>query len=77
FCMNGYFNGCGYTKFVMIQSIVGAFCVRVPVSYFMSKVTPVSLFKIGLATPASSLLQVILCLGYMVYVKKKMKKVTV
>ena len=65
FSMNGYFNGCGETKFVMAQSIIGAFCVRVPVSYFMSKIQPVSLFRIGLATPASSLLQVILCLIYM------------
>ena len=38
------------TRFVMLQGIVSAFCVRVPVSYLMSKVTPVSLFKIGLAT---------------------------
>lgn len=65
FCMNGYFNGCGETRFVMAQSIIGAFCVRVPVSYLMSKIQPVSLFKIGLATPASSLLQVVLCIIYM------------
>jgi len=31
----------------------------------MSKLTPVSLFKVGLATPASSLLQTILCMLYM------------
>jgi len=74
FCMNGYFNGCGNTRFVMAQSIIGAFCVRVPVSYFMSKIQPVSLFKIGLATPASSLLQVILCLFYMHFVAKPKEK---
>lgn len=65
FCYTGYFNGCGYTKFVMFQSILGAFGVRIPVSYFMSKLTPVSLFRVGLATPASSLLQTILCMLYM------------
>ena len=45
FCMVGYFNGCGKTTFVMIQGIIGAFCIRIPVSYLMSKILPVSLFK--------------------------------
>ena len=71
FCYTGYFNGCGYTRFVMTQSILGAFGVRVPVSFFMSKIKPVSLFKVGLATPASSLLQTILCILYMRITDKK------
>ncbi len=74
FCMNGYFNGCGDTKFVMIQSIIGAFCVRVPVSYLMSKVTPISLFRIGLATPAASLLQVAMCVLYMIFAARRKEK---
>ena len=70
FCFIGFYNGLGMTRFVMLQGIVSAFCVRVPVSYFMSKVTPVSLFKIGLATPCSSALQIVMCLVCMAYVKK-------
>ena len=65
FCFTGYFNGCGYTKFVMAQSIIGAFGIRVPFSFFMSKQVPVSLFRVGLATPASSFVQTILCILYM------------
>lgn len=61
FCMIGFFNGCGKTTFVMTQGIIGAFCVRVPVSFFMSRLQPVSLFRIGLATPCSSLVQILLC----------------
>lgn len=61
FCFIGYFNGCSCTTFVMIQGIIGAFCVRLPVSWWMSKRVPVSLFHIGLATPASTLVQIILC----------------
>jgi putative MATE family efflux protein len=71
FVWNGYYNGCGETRFVMVQSVLGAFGVRVPVSYFMAKVRPVSIFKIGLATPASSLLQVILCIVFMGTIMKK------
>lgn len=61
FCFIGFFNGIGLTRFVMIQGIVGAFLVRVPVSFLMSRLEPVSLFKIGLATPCSTVVQIILC----------------
>ena len=64
FCIMGYFNGCGKTAFVMIQGIVGAFCVRIPVSWLMSRAQPVSLFAVGLATPASTAVQLLLCAGY-------------
>ena len=74
FCMVGYFNGCGKTTFVMIQGVIGAFCVRIPVSYLMSKIQPVSLFKVGLATPASTLVQIILCVSFFVLLSKKSPK---
>ena len=48
----------------MLQGIIGAFGVRVPVSFFMSKRSPVSLFHIGLATPCSSVVQILLCGAY-------------
>lgn len=51
FCFIGYFNGRGNTAFVMAQGIVGAFLVRIPVSLLMSRMEPVSLFRVGLATP--------------------------
>lgn len=64
FCFIGYYNGIGKTRFVMLQGVISAFCVRVPVSFLMSRQVPVSLFHIGLATPASSALQIVLCLLY-------------
>lgn len=72
FCYTGFYNGVGQTKFVMLQGIIGAFCVRVPVSYFMSRQPEPSLFKIGLATPFSSIVQLILCLGFMIIWTKKL-----
>ena len=62
FCFIGFFNGLGMTRFVMVQGIIGAFLVRVPVAFLMSKEIPVSMFHIGLATPCSTILQVVLCL---------------
>lgn len=48
----------------MVQGIVGAFLVRIPVSLFMNCLEPVSLFRVGLATPCSALVQIALFLGY-------------
>ena len=62
FCFIGFFNGLGMTRFVMIQGIVGAFLIRIPVAFFMSRQVPVSMFHIGLATPCSTIVQVVLCL---------------
>ena len=71
FCYTGYYNGIGRTTFVMAQGIVGALGVRVPVSYLMSLRPDATLFQIGLATPASSIVQLVLCFGYMLWLKRK------
>ena len=71
FCFAGYFNGCGLTFFVMVEGIVGAFCVRIPVSFLISRMAGASLFHIGLATPASTIVQIIFCVVYFAYRKKK------
>ena len=68
------YNGIGQTKFVMLQGIAGAFGVRVPVSYLMSIRPDTSLFKIGLATPMSSVVQLLLCLGFMVILNRRARK---
>lgn len=67
FCYIGYYNGCGNTFFVMLQGIIGAFGVRIPVAFFMSRLPDTTLFHIGLATPISSVCQIILCVCFMAY----------
>lgn len=74
FCFIGFFNGMEYTRFVMIQGIAGAFLVRIPVSYFMSKQDPVSLFHIGLATPCSTIIQITMCFICLMVLKKGLNK---
>lgn len=69
FCFVGFFNGSGRTLFVMTQGIV----VRIPVAFLTSRRAGVTLFQIGLATPVSSLIQIILCLGYFSMFHKKMR----
>lgn len=74
FCFIGFYNGIGRTGFVMLQGICGAFLVRVPLSFLFSKVEPVSLFRIGLATPSSTIVQIALCLGFLLIVRKKLRQ---
>ena len=71
FCFIGFFNGMECTRFVMIQGIVGAFLVRVPVSFLMSRRQPVSLFHIALVTPCSTVLQILMCVLFMFYMRRR------
>ncbi|MDT3843751.1 MAG: MATE family efflux transporter [Bacillota bacterium] len=73
FCFIGFYNGMGFTTFVMAQGILGAFAVRVPVSFLMSRMMPGSLFHIGLATPCSTVLQIVLCFGGLIYISRTKK----
>ncbi len=61
FCFIGYFNGLQKTTFVMAQGIAGAFLVRIPVAFFMQHIGNGSLFLIGLATPCSTVVQIMMC----------------
>ena len=74
FCFMGYFNGLGLTRFVMLQGIAGAFLVRIPVAFLMSREVPASMFHIGLATPCSTVLQVLLCLWRYRLAQRRMRK---
>ena len=71
FCFSGYFNGCGRTTFVMLQGIIGAFCVRIPVAFLVSRIPDVSVFFIGLATPCSTIVQIALCVIYFLKTEKR------
>ncbi len=64
FCMVGYFNGCGETKFTMFQGILAAFLIRIPVSIVMNRITDGNLFCIGLATPSATFVQIIMCVVF-------------
>ena len=58
----------------MIQGIAGAFLVRIPVSFFMSRQPDASLFRIGLATPMSTVLQILLCFAYLCLLQRAERK---
>ena len=74
FCLIGYFNGCGKTVFLMIQGLAGAFCVRIPVAFLVSRMPGATLFHIGLATPASTVVQIAVCLTYFAVLYRREKR---
>lgn len=71
FCFIGFYNGLGTTRFVMAQGIAGAFCVRIPVCFLMSRWEPVTLFHIGLSTPCSTVAQIALCFLWMAWIRNR------
>ena len=74
FCFVGYYNGRGNTIFVMAQGLVGALAVRVPVVYLMSRLENTNLFLIGLGTPAATVVQIVLCVGFWFWLKRKARQ---
>ncbi|HAL74776.1 MAG TPA: MATE family efflux transporter [Clostridiales bacterium] len=66
FPMNGFFNGCGRTRFTMINGLLATVAVRVPLAYLLGAS---GLFGIGFAAPLASLFQILIGLGY--YIRKK------
>ena len=71
-CFFGFYNGCEKTKFVMAQGIIGALCFRMPLSWLVSQMEPVTVFHIGLANPLSSIVQVSICTMYLLLIRKKL-----
>lgn len=77
FSFIGYFNGFGKTTFVMIQAVAGAFLIRIPLALMLSNIENTNLFIIGLATPSSTLLQIIVFVIYYINFQKKLKNETI
>lgn len=74
FCFIGYFNGTGNTMFVMLQGVLSAFCVRLPVSWLISRQSWATLFHIGLATPIATFVSIVLCGFYFAYTLRKQRQ---
>ena len=71
FSMVGYFNGNNKTVWVMIQGLVQTLLVRLPLAYFMSIQHNASLTKIGLAAPVSTIVGIVLNVGFFLYLERK------
>ena len=74
FSMVGYFNGNNKTVWVMVQGLIQTLLVRLPMAYLMSIQPNASLTMIGLAAPTSTLVGVVLNVGFYLYLERAEKK---
>lgn len=74
FSMVGYFNGNNKNIWVMTQGLIQTLLVRLPLAYFMSIQPNASLTKIGLAAPISTMVGVVLNIGFYVYLNRAEQK---
>ena len=57
--------------FIVGYNVLGAIAFRVPLSWLLSRIEPVSIFRIGLANPLASIAQIIMCAAYFLHEKKQ------
>lgn len=73
FSFLGYFNGHAKTVFVMWESLVRAFVVRMPLAYYMSTRPNASLTGVSLAGAFSTAFGVCVCLVYYAVLRKRLR----
>lgn len=71
FAFSGYFCACGKSGISFMHNIIAILLVRVPGSYLMSSMFPETLYPMGLATAAGSLLSALICAAAFVIIQRK------
>ena len=61
FCINSYFSGSGKSVITFAHSMAATFGVRIPMSYLISRYATGTLYYMGLAAPAASVLSIMIC----------------
>ena len=76
FSFSGYFCACGKSGLSFLHNILAIVMVRIPGVYLTSRIFKTTLFPMGLATTAGSLLSVLICViaFYVIHHKKPIKK---
>lgn len=71
FCFSGYFCAYGYSGISFVQNVASIVLLRVPGAYLASKLFPDTLYPMGLAAPAGSLLSAVICVAVFMAWKKR------
>ena len=71
FSFSGYFAACGKSYIGFLHNIISITFVRVPGSYLASKYFIDTLYPMGLAAPAGSLVSVAICVTAFILLKRK------
>lgn len=71
FSFSGYFCACGKSSLSFLHNILAIILVRIPGVYLTSKYYPSTLFPMGLATAAGSLLSMLICIMAFIIIQRK------
>lgn len=75
FSFSGYFCACGKSSLSFLHNILAIALVRIPGVYLTSQLFPETLFPMGLATAAGSLLSVVICVVAFAVIRHKDRKI--
>ena len=71
FSFSEYFCACGKSGISFLHNIVSITLVRIPCVYAASRLFPATLFPMGLATAAGSLVSVVICLAAYALIRRR------
>lgn len=75
FSFSGYFCACGKSGVSFLHNILAIALVRIPGVYLTSQMFPTTLFPMGLATAAGSLLSVMICIIAFAVIRRKNRQI--
>lgn len=71
FCFSGFFTACNRSLVTFAHNVLSTVCVRVPLCYALSAAYATTLYPMGFASPAGSLLSIIICVGVYIWLSRK------
>lgn len=71
FCVNGYINGTGHTRYTMIVNLIASFAVRLPLIWYISRLPGTTLYHISFGLPSASLVQFLVGLAFLIFAKSE------
>ena len=71
FCVNGYINGTGHTRYTMIVNLIASFAVRLPLVWYISQRPGATLYHISFGLPSASLVQFLVGLAFLLFAKSE------
>lgn len=74
FCFSGYFCAYGKSWISFVHNVAAILCARIPLAYLASIYFPDTLLPMGLATSTGSLLSVIICGFFFLWMQRNLKK---
>ena len=71
FCFSGYFCAYGLSGISFLHNSASIVCARVPIAYLTSKYFADTLYPMGMAAPAGSLLSVMICVASYLWMRRR------